>query len=145
MKAKIVKDWLGRKKDIIELHEDAKYWLSEIYFIKDEIRFLKHLMASNYIQLLDEIAQEGIKEYCQNLNERSDMANMIIKLIKDHEKILDNLIKTKSVKSNTHFLEQHKKIDKLMKRFYDKYKKLKHAIFKTVEEAMRKKQQKRIL
>ena len=53
MQAKIKKDWYGRLKSVEELHDDSKLWISEIDFVIDEIKFLKNLLSSNYIQLLD--------------------------------------------------------------------------------------------
>lgn len=53
MKAKIKKDWYGRLKNKEKLHNDSKFWISEIDFVKDEIRFLDRLLSSNYIDLLD--------------------------------------------------------------------------------------------
>lgn len=144
MKQKIIRDWNSREKTTEELHEDAKNWLSEIQFVKDEIRFLNHLLASNYINFLDKGLASKIKEFTTGIRNEDEVASLIIKSVSEHEKSLGKLIKTKSVTSNTHFLQQHKEIDKLVTKFYKKYKMLKKKIFNTVEDVMRKKGMKRI-
>ena len=52
MKNKILKDWQNRVKSVEELHNDSKEWISEINFIRDETRFLEHLLSANYIDCL---------------------------------------------------------------------------------------------
>jgi len=145
MKTKIKKDWFGRLKSIEEIHNDSKLWLSEIDFIKDEIRFLNHLLSSNYIDFLGAGMRKKIDSLTIKIGDEKRIGNSLYKQIKSHKNILSNLIKTKSVSSNTNYLETHKNFEREIFIYTKKLKKLKRTIFKIVENIMRKKEQKILL
>lgn len=145
MENKIERSWDSKVKSTEELHEDAKSWLSEIYFIKDEIRFLDHLLGSNYLNLLSsEKSKNAVKKYVHKMNYEKELLGEILETIAKHESELHSLIKSKSVKSNTHFLERHKTIDRLIQQFFKKYKTLKKNIFLAVEEVKRNQKKKQL-
>jgi len=145
MKTKIKKDWFGRLKSIEEIHNDSKLWLSEIDFIKDEVRFLNHLLSSNYIDFLEAGLRKEIDILVKKIEDEKAIGISLYKQIKNHRKVLSNLIEIKSVTSNTNYLEKHKKIEREMSIFSKKYKKLKRTIFKIIGTIMRKKEQKILL
>ncbi len=145
MQIKIKKDWHGRLKSVEELHDDSKLWVSEIDFIIDEIRFLKNLLSSNYIQLLDAGLNEQITGLIKEISEKNITANMFTKLIKDHNNKLSNLIKNKSVTSNIHYLDTHKKLEVEIKIFSKRYKKFKRQIFEILDKIMSTKGVKKLL
>ena len=68
MKTKMKKDWFGREKSTEELHNDARQWISEVRFIKDEIRFLEHLLSDNYINFLALGLYKKIEEYVNQIS-----------------------------------------------------------------------------
>ena len=144
MKAKEKRDWYGREKSTEELHDDSKQWLSEIDFVYDEMRFLEHLLASNYISFLEHGLDEKSKKLSNEMNAEKKAGIELQTLIQKHEETLGELIKTNSVSSNTHFLDIHKKLEFEMMLFFKKYKKLKRQIFEVVEHIMRKNSQKKI-
>ncbi|NNC70090.1 MAG: hypothetical protein HKN90_04625 [Flavobacteriaceae bacterium] len=145
MENKIDRTWDSKIKTTEELHEDAKSWLSEIYFIKDEIRFLDHLLGSNYLQLLSsEKSKNEVKKYIFKMNYEKELLDEIIETISTHENELGSLIKSQSVKSNPHFLERHKQLDMLTQQFFKKYKTLKKNIFLAVEEVKRSQKKKKL-
>lgn len=144
MKTKIKKDWYGRLKSVEELHNDSRLWMSEIDFINDEIRFLDHLLSSNYIDFLDHSLQEKIFVLVKKMSDEKKVGNTLKELIKHHERILVDLIETKSVTSNKNYLETHKKFEREIDIYFKKYKKIKKQIFEIVENVMRKKEQKKL-
>jgi len=144
MKTKIKKDWFGRKKSSKELHHDSKLWVSEIQLIKDEIRFLEHLLSDNYIDVLAIGLHKKIEENVKQIAVQKNMGTTLLGLINDQEKILDDLIKNDSVTGNKNFRENHKKLEKEVKAYVKKYKDIKQQIFKIVEDVMKKKEQKKL-
>lgn len=144
MKAKIERDWYGREKSTEELHDDSQYWLSEIDFVYDEMRFLDQLLGSNYIDFLENDLEEKAKQLTDSMRAEKETGAELRTLIREHEKTLGDLIKTNSVSSNTHFIDIHKKLEFEMMLFFKKYKKIKRQIFEVVENIMRKKDQKKL-
>ena len=145
MKTKIKKKWYGKLKSIDEIHNDSRTWLSEIHFVNDEIRFLEHLLSSNYIDFLDAGLQEKIEVLITNLSGEKKKGNSLYKLIKHHERILSDLIDTKSVTSNKHYLQTHENLERNIDIYFSKYKEIKKQIFEIVEIVMRKKEIKKLL
>ena len=145
MKTKISKDWFGRLKSVDELHNDSRLWISEINFVNDEMRFLDQLLSSNYIDFLDSGLDKKIEVLAITISHKKKLGDTLLKLIKDHEKILSDLIETNSVTSNKNYLETHKNFERKINTYLSEYKELKKEIFKIVEDVMRKKEQKKLL
>jgi len=145
MKTKIKKDWYGRLKNIEELHNDSRLWLSEIDFVNDEIRFLNHLLSSNYIDFLDAGLLNKTKELIVKISDEKEAGTSLYKLIRDHERKLSDLIETKSVTNNKNYLQVHEKFERKIDRYFKKNKEIKKQIFKIVEKVMRKKEQKKLI
>ena len=145
MKTKIKKDWYGRLKSIEELHNDSRLWLSEIDFVNDEIRFLNHLLSSNYIDFLDAGLLNKTKELIVKISDEKEAGTSLYKLIRDHERKLSDLIETKSVTNNKNYLQVHEKFERKIDRYFKKNKEIKKQIFKIVEKVMRKKEQKKLI
>ena len=143
-KTKIRKDWYGRLKSKEELHDNSKNWLSEINFVNDELRFLDHLLGSNYIDFLEFGLNNKIEKLIKSIKEEKKTGTTLKKLIENHEKILSGLIDTDSVSSNANYMDIHKKLEFEMILYNKKYKKLKRQIFEVVEKVMVKKAQKKL-
>lgn len=138
------KEWFGREKSVDELHHDSKIWISEINLIKDEIRFLEHLLSENYIDFLAAGLHKKIEDSVKQISLQKNIGTTLQELINSQEKILAELIKYESVSGNKNYLESHKKLEKEVGAYIKKYKDLKQHIFKVVEEVMRKKDQKKL-
>ncbi len=138
------KDWFGREKSADELHHNYNLWISEIKFIKDEIRFLEHLLGENYIDFLSAGLHKKIEENVKQISVKKNIGITLLELINSHEKTLSELIKYNNVSSNQNYLESYKKIEIEVNSYINKYKALKQGIFKVVEEVMKKKDQKKI-
>jgi len=142
MKTKKSKDWVGRVKDVGELHHDSQNWLSEIKFNKDEMKFLTNLLRSRYIDLMEIGMESKIKDFVKVISVEKKAGKELYALILDHENVLSDLINTRSVTTNKNYLEIHKKFEHEMILFLRRYKKLKKGIFKMMEITMKKKHQK---
>jgi len=143
-KTKIRKDWYGRLKSKEELHDNSKNWLSEILFVNDELRFLDHLLGSNYIDFLEFGLNNKIEKLVKSIKEEKKIGAALNKLIQDHERILSDLIVKDSVTGNANYMDVHKKLEFEMILYNKKYKKLKRQIFEVVENVMEKKAQKKL-
>ena len=141
---KIKKDWYGRQKSKEELHDDSKSWFSEIDFVNDELRFLDHLLGSNYIDFMEFGLNTKIEKLVKNIKEENKIGILLKNLIQDHERTLSNLIKNDSDSGNANYMDVHKKLEFEMILFTKKYKKLKREIFSIVENVMERKAQKKI-
>lgn len=144
MKTKMKKDWFGREKSTDELHHDYKLWVSEINFIKDEIRFLEHLLSENYIDFLAAGLHEKIEEAVKQISVEKNIGTTLQNIINEQKKILAELIKSENVTGNKNYLESHKKLEIEINSYINKYKDLKQHIFKVVENVMKKKDQKKL-
>ncbi|MHB1148340.1 MAG: hypothetical protein ACYC01_12205 [Lutibacter sp.] len=144
MKTKIKKDWFGRKKSTDELHTDSKIWVSEINLIKDEIRFLEHLLSANYIDFLAAGLHKKIEDHVKQISIQKNVGTELQELINGQEKVLSELIKTESVTGNINYIENHKKLEIEVNTYLYKYKDLKQQIFKIVENVMKKSIQKKL-
>lgn len=144
MKTKMKKDWFGREKSTDELHNDSKIWVSEINLIKDEIRFLEHLLSANYIDFLAAGLHKKIEDHVQQISIQKNVGTELQDLINEQEKVLSELIKTESVTGNVNYIENHKKLEIEVSAYINKYKDLKQQIFKIVENIMKKSIQKKL-
>lgn len=143
-KTKIKKDWYGRLKSKEELHDNSKNWLSEILFVNDELRFLNHLLGSNYIDFIEFGLNNKIEKIVKSIKEEKKIGATLQKLIQNHESTLSDLINNDSVTSNANYMDVHKKLEFEMIIYNKKYKKLKRQIFDIVENVMEKKVQKKL-
>ncbi|MFZ2432305.1 MAG: hypothetical protein WAW57_14290 [Lutibacter sp.] len=144
MKTKMKKDWFGREKSTDELHNDSNVWISEINLIKDEIRFLEHLLSANYIDFLAAGLHKKIEENVKQISLQKNLGTELQDLIMEQEKILSELITTESVTANINYIENHKKLEVEVNTYLNKYKYLKQQIFKIVENVMKKTAQKKL-
>ncbi|SNR69877.1 hypothetical protein SAMN06265371_10931 [Lutibacter agarilyticus] len=145
MKSKILKDWQNREKSIEELHNDSIVWISEINFIRDEIRFLEHLLKDNYIDCLSAGLYKKIETLVNQMSFERVAGKTLEIVIKEQEAVLSNLIKTNSVLSNKNYLDNHRKLEFEMDSFAAKYKRIKKEIFEIIENVMKQKEQKKLL
>ncbi|HCE55876.1 MAG TPA: hypothetical protein DER05_13125 [Lutibacter sp.] len=144
MKTKMKKDWFGREKSVDELHHDSKIWVSEINLIKDEIRFLEHLLSANYIDFLVAGLHKKIEDSVKQISVQKNIGTTLLDVINSQNKILAKLIKYESVSGNKNYLESHKQLEIEVTNYIHKYKELKQRIFKVVENVMKKKDQKKL-
>lgn len=145
MKTKIKKDWYGREKSVEEFHDDTKNWVSEIDFITDEIRFLEHLLSTNYIDCIEAGLSKKIEILVKKMTAEKQVGKTVKEVIKEQELILSNLIKNNSASYNKNYLEKHIKLETEINYYIKKYKNIKKQIFDIIENIIRKKDQKMLI
>lgn len=145
MKTKLKKDWHGREKSIEEMHCDATLWKSEINFVKDEIRFLEHLLSSNYIELLHVGLYKKIEYFVNELTVQKQNGKTLLKLIEEHEIILSDLISKNCAANNKNFLKKHRSLHNEFDKYFYYFKKNKKQIFKIIESILRDKNKKMLI
>jgi len=114
-----------------QLYVLAEYWLSDLEFYTDEIRFLKDLINKYFIWLV-----EG-----ENINEMRKLVNHLIKVEKTQIEIaeitanhLSHLVKLSEnafVYDQQKFREEHAQLEDKFAAFINDFKALKKDIFKT--------------
>lgn len=145
MKTKLKKDWQGAEKTIEEMHNDARLWKSEVNFIEDEIRFLEHLLSFNYIELLHVGLYKKIEYFVNELTTQKKNGKTLLKLIKEHELVLADLISKNSATENKIFLKKHRNLHNKIEKYFYFFKNNKKQIFKIIEKIMREKNKKMLL
>ena len=144
MNTNIKKTWQNTHKSISKLHGETKNWLSELAFIKDEIRFFNHLLSANYLDCLFEGLAKRIEILTKKMAIENKSGLLLSDSIKKHELLLTDLIEHNSLISNINYLEQHKKLEKEVEIHIKKYRNLKKQIFEVVEKVMKKKNIKKL-
>jgi len=144
MNTNIKKTWQNTHKSVSKLHSESKLWLSELAFIKDEIRFLNHLLSAKYLDCLFEGLAKRIEILTKKMAIENKSGLLLSDSIKKHELLLTDLIEHNSLISNINYLEQHKKLEKEVEIHIKKYRNLKKQIFEVVEKVMKKKNIKKL-
>jgi len=144
MKPTIKKDRDKTPKKTEELHAKAILWKSEINFINDEIRFLEHILSSNYIDCLAMGLSKRIETLVKKMSKKKKEGGKILTLINQHEGVLSVLIESDTFSSNEMFLVSHKNLENEFDNYLKHYKFIKKHIFKIIEDVMRKKNQKKL-
>ena len=145
MRTKQDKDWDTHEKSIEQLHNDSILWKSEINFIQDEIKFLEHLLSSKYIDFLAGGLYKKIEVPVFKISNKKTTGATLIKIINEQEAVLSKLIDNDTATSNKNYLETHKKIQKEVSQYSNKFKTIKGTIFNIVEDVIRKKDQKKLI
>lgn len=144
MTTTIKKTWSNTRKSVSELHEESKNWLSELAFIRDEIKFLNHLLSEKYIDYLFAGLGKRIEIFTKKMKVEDASGEILIETINKHELLLAELIEHNNLLTNINYIDQHKKLEKEIDIYMKKYKNLKKQIFEVVEKVMRKKNIKQI-
>ena len=145
MKTKIKKDWHGREKTVEELHNDAMLWKSEINFVKDEIRFLEHLLSSNYIDLLQVGLYKKIEAFVNEITIQKQNGKTLLKLIESQELVLSDLISRNCATDNKNFLKKYRSLQNEIEKYFYDFKQNKKQIFEIVEKVMKEKNKKMLI
>jgi len=145
MNTDIKKTWQNTHKSVSKLHSESKLWLSELAFIKDEIRFLNHLLSAKYLDCLFEGLAKRIEILTKKMEIENKLGPILYDSIDKHELLLADLIEHNNLISNINYIEQHKRLKKETEIYIKKYKHLKKQIFEVVEKVMKKKNIKKLL
>lgn len=137
--------WKNNQKSISMLHNESKNWVSEIVFIRDEIRFLNHLLSAKYIDYLFAGLAKRIEIFTKKIDIEKKSGEVLEATINKHEILLTDLIEKNNLLSNINYIEQHKILENEINIYLKKYKNLKKQIFEVVEKVMRKKNIKKIM
>jgi hypothetical protein len=143
MKTKKTKQYT--EKSIDELHSESKLWISEIAFIRDEIRFLSHLLSAKYIDYLYEGLSSKIENFTKKMTEEINSGKILVDSIETHELLLPELIEKDNLINNIQYQESHTKLKNAVEIYLVQYKILKKQIFEVVEKVMQKKNQKKLV
>lgn len=144
MTTTIKKTWSNTRKSVSELHEESKNWLSELAFIRDEIKFLNHLLSEKYIDYLFAGLGKRIEIFTKKMKVEDASGEILSETINKHELLLAELIEHNNLLTNINYIDQHKNLEKEIEIYMKKYKNLKKQIFEVVEKVMRKKNIKQI-
>ena len=114
-------------------------------FIYDEMRFLEHLLSSQYIGFLDAGLYKKIESFVVSITKKKNSIKKILKLIEEHESMLLNLTIDKSTAVKKNYLETHNDLQREVNNLYYDYREIKKQIFRIVEIEMKNKRIKKLI
>ena len=133
-------------RDTEGLHEDVLQSLSDLTFLKDELQFLKDLVAEHTLELIYEKSSEQSKLLFSQLQEYTRWLEKLIKELQAHKNNLQILTDTIDIPGELQeYKEEHYRLILEESNFHADLKKIKQNIFDVLTGIMKKNRQKRLM
>ena len=127
------------------LHEDAVNTISNLKFYKDELHFLKDLVAEHTLELIYGKSHEEALKIGTELHALNNRLKNLLKVLVEHSNHLQVLTDDIDVPNELIDYENvHYKLMVDASDFYRDVKKSKHKIFKMMADIMKKSKQKKL-
>ncbi|MFD0863836.1 hypothetical protein ACFQ1M_16590 [Sungkyunkwania multivorans] len=123
----------SEKKRIEELHRDSLNWISELDFIKDEIRFFKKLLRSYSFEPTTPNLFEKLQLFRQQMQEVLNRNMEDLDLVRKHENHLSGMQECDQLECDQAYLLEHDRLGEEIVGHLKKFKKLKKNIFEYTE------------
>lgn len=128
------------------MHEASLKWLSELEFIKDELKFFDDLIKSYTLSLIDSKHFEDSKKLVDELTEFHKKTENLIKIVKIHERGLKIMVDgINQFEAERIYKEEHRGLIIKINAFLEKIKKFKTQLFKLIKDIIKEQKQKRLL
>ncbi len=132
-------------RDTEGLHEDTVQSLSDLTFLKDELQFLKDLVAEHTLELIYEKSSEESKAIFNQLQGHSKRVEKLIEELKAHKNKLRVLTDDIDVPGELRvYKDEHYRLILEESDFHSDLKKTKRSIFEMLAEIMEKTKQKKL-
>lgn len=132
-------------RDTKGLHEDVLQAISELQFLKDELRFLRDLVVDHTLELIYGRPFEEAAKLGADLLTYDKRLKRLLKDLKDHSNnlqvLMDDIEEPNELKI---YKENHYILMIAVMDFYADVKKSKRIIFKMLAEIMKKSKQKKL-
>ena len=129
------------------LHEDTTQSISDLKFLKDELQFLKNLVAEHTLKLIYEISYIDCKAIFKQLTDHTKQIEKLLKGLKEHSNNLKILLDDDEddvLGEIRGYKGEHYRLIMDEMNFHSDVKKTKRAIFQILSEIIRKGKQKKL-
>lgn len=113
------------------LHFESREWLSELEFMKSELRFFMKLLSSKVFMLDKEPQRKHILENMSKLS--TSVVHELEQAVKEHEKLLAELHKTGKGASDARYRSKHQELKGKMEQVGNDLRSLKMLVFNYIE------------
>lgn len=123
--------------ELQELYILSKHWISDIHFIEDELRFLKHVVET---RLVPNLKNEQLFETADFNKAFAQIEGNIPALkteISDFLKFVDPLINKPGTTIGLNLLEKFTTLDTEIKTLFESVKQVKKLLFSVTEDVMK--------
>ena len=118
-----------RHSKVEAFHEQSKYWESELRFIRDELKFISHLLNSYIFEPNTPNLFERLQDYQQQLRSITEKEGRLNERINKHEKDLGGMLECTDDLCDTAYYEKHLAIEEEVNQCLWDFKILKSEIF----------------
>jgi CRISPR/Cas system CMR subunit Cmr4 (Cas7 group RAMP superfamily) len=119
-----------------ELYVLTEYWLSELKFFKDEIKFLEDIINKYFIWLTKEENIDKVREQIVVLTKLHKEVDELIDRTKKHLNHIAELLTNPFAYDEYKFREEHAVLEEDFTKAFKAYKNAKKEIFKITEHVM---------
>ncbi|QNJ99081.1 hypothetical protein [Constantimarinum furrinae] len=133
-------------RDTSGLHQDTLHSLSELHFLKDELRFLEDLVEEHTLQLFYGKDQIENKSILNQLDNHSKRLLILLKELEAHKNKLQVLMDNNDVLGELReYKDEHYKLLLEEMDFHSDVKNTKRTIFEILSVLIKKNKQKKLL
>ncbi|WP_432410119.1 hypothetical protein [Rasiella sp. SM2506] len=129
------------------LHEDTRQSISDLTFLKDELQFLKNLVAEHTLKLIYEIRYIDSKAIFKQLTDHTKQIEKLLKELKEHSNNLEIVLdddEENVLGEIREYKNEHYRLIISEMNFHSDVKKTKRAIFQILSEINKKGKQKKL-
>jgi len=122
--------------ELQELYISAKYWLSEIAFVNDEIRFFKDLVDQYFMPRAKNDDEARVKAFRKMISVKEIETAVIKNRVIDYLKFLEPFINDPDKVIEMSFIEKHATLENDIRDLLESFKQFKKNLFSLAEKSM---------
>jgi hypothetical protein len=123
--------------ELQELYILSNHWLSDIQFVEDEMKFLKHVINKYLVTHTGNRVSEEIRIFNETLEQQESIALCLKNKIFDLLKFIGPLVNGTGGEIGVDLIERFTELETEVKAMFKSVKQLKKSLFVFTEEVMR--------
>ena len=128
------------------LHEDSITCISELKFVKDELKFLSDLVTAHTLELISEENYEQSKKLVTAISGLKKKLKVLLKSMQRHTNNLETLVDDIDIPDEEdEYKAVHYKLMFESVSFLSKFKKLKRRVFRLIKTILKEKKKRKLL
>lgn len=128
----------AQSKKIEELHHESQQWKSHLFLMKDELKFICHLLNSYVFEPNTPNLFERLQGYQERLKRAKDNRQEICRNISKHDKDLGGMIECTSDSCDNSYYHKHEKMKAETVCCLEDFRNLKVEIFEYARGVLKK-------
>jgi hypothetical protein len=125
--------------ELQELYILSKHWISDIHFIEDELRFLKHVVEKHLAPNLENEQLFEVDDFNEVFVQTEGNIPGLKTEVSDFLKFIAPLVKKPDTMIGLNLLEKFTALDTEMKTLFESLKQVKKLLFSLTEDVMKTK------